>query len=133
MQIKIGTYTLARDGREGVSAFRINGRRLLQINELIDADEIEVTDRGNRRTVITFVVSRLHASPGDAEAYILEHADKPPAYGLVEFRATRADNRVSVLWMNAAAIEQLESWYVGCSTYHTYSIIGGKLTRTRPA
>jgi len=132
MKVKINNTWLARGERESVADLQINGRRIIQIAQLLRADEIKMFDRKNHQTTVSFSVSRLHSSVQASECFILEHSTGLPGQGLVTFVATDDNGRDVERHLQAACIEIDESRYIGRSTHHTYTVIGGKMLKQKP-
>lgn len=133
MQIWIGTYQLAQEGRGGVSSFTSRPRRNIEIKEGVRRSTIRAVPRDNLKRLYSFSVSRQHESPGDAEVFVLDHESQVPASGVLRLVARNTDGQETERFIEAAVIEVCDSSYIGSSTIHSYSIIGGEMSNTNPA
>lgn len=132
MRVTIGTFVLADHDKTSVSNFRINGSRLVQVAELVRAETVQVFGRGNRKTTVTFDVSREHADVRTSETFILGHATNVPESGLITFEAISASGALTRRYLNAAVCSVVDCSYAGVTTVHTYQIIGGKMLLQKP-
>jgi len=132
MKVKIDNYSLASGNLEGVSNFRINGQRQAQIGQFLRAEDVKVFNRKNLQTNVSFTVTRLHESLMIAEIFILQHDRDVPAQGLVTFIAGDEGGKQIERYLNAAMIQVSERSFIGVSTMHSYTIIGGELLIQRP-
>ena len=132
MKVQIGSTWLAEGGRESVSDFRINNEDILDVEAFLRATEISVFNRGNRKTTVKFSVKRTHDSVEAAETFILEHSTDMPGHGLVTFVAVSATGSETSRYLQDASVEVAEASYTGSTTYHTYTIIGGRMLTVRP-
>lgn len=107
-----------------LSELVINGQRSTQIADGIGWTDVDVYDRGNRQTEITFNVTKLHASVNDAEIYIAEHEGNIPGRGNVFLTFS---NRSIKRWLENAVISVVQSRLRGSTTFHSYQIIGGRI------
>lgn len=132
MKITIGNFTLADHGPLTPSGLKINGQRVAQVVEFPRAEEVEVFNRGNASNTYSFSVTRKHATPADAEAYILEHETDCPVQDLVTFEIKKANGQVTLRYVRNGMLQTLERGYHGCSTFHSYQIIGGQMLVKKP-
>lgn len=118
---------------------RLNGRRVIDVVDLVRADFAEGFFRGNRRNTLSFDVSRdsdLDVKPfADAEAafaFALDHGDSFDEEGLI--RITLKGTKTNVVrWMNNAFVEAHDlSELIGVSTKYNYTINSGAITADRP-
>ncbi|ODU24767.1 MAG: hypothetical protein ABS95_01485 [Verrucomicrobia bacterium SCN 57-15] len=104
----------------------INGSFVTEIAEYLRGSEIEVFDRGNDRTEISFSTTRLHASVSAAEKFCMEHRDTVPRRCLVTLISDYDEARVERYLINACVAEA-NSKTAGATSFHSYRIIGGKI------
>lgn len=130
MKIWFDTVQLADDGAEGVSGFRINGQNtgVAQV-DILNATEPRLRDGLNERNTISFSISRTHASAADAEVYLLTHKTEVPHTGILKLQATGENGQEVIRWLgtpdNPAGLTMSDGSYLGATTFHTYSFIGG--------
>jgi hypothetical protein len=122
-------YELAGEDDTSVGSFRINGSRVLQISEFLRANHVRIRDRKNLRLTISFSVTRKHATVDECEAYVLTHAENVPGSGLVKF-TTRSGSLSRFL--DASAIQTVDSSYDGLTSRHSYQMIGGEMLTEKP-
>lgn len=132
MRITVGNFVLCGGERasERLEAFALDGQRLLQEEELVGAAEEGCFDRGNSRRAISFRVTREHDTFLDSEDYALEHDEGiPDGDQVVEYQAEGSTRRSL---FQRGHVERHRVEVTGVTTFHTYTIVGGKLSRTRP-
>jgi hypothetical protein len=119
-------FYLAEGGRSGPMGFRKGNQTIEDIATGIRWPEIEIHDRENEQNVYSFTVEREHATPAASEEYLLRHELKLPRKASVSFQSE--DGGSSTTWLNNAFIRNTEASYSGCTTIHTYQIIGGRMS-----
>ncbi len=137
MKIWFDTVQLADDGAEGVSGFRINGLNPEVTQTPILGDtEPKIRDGLNERNTISFSIARTHASPADAEVYLLTHKTEIPHLGILKIVASKGDGQEVTRWLgtpdNKAGLTSFDGSYSGSTTYHTYNFIGGVIRLEDP-
>ncbi len=85
-------------------------------------------DRLNSQITVTFDVYQLHDNVWEAEDFILTHAAEVPTSGLVEFK--KFDG--SSVWLDAAVCKSVNSKQTGRTTWHSYVLVGGRISKTKP-
>ena len=137
MLVSIGTYSLCdgtRSGGVGVTRLRFKVDRKLQVAELFRADAISTFDRGNRKTTVTFEVSRTFASQEAADVFILTLEDSLPSTGIVTFTAFLPNGQKVVRYLAGGKVQSHEMLeQIGVTTRHQYTITGGTITAAIPA
>lgn len=133
MQIWIGRYQLASEGSGGVSNFVSRPRRNLEIREGVRRSTITPVNRQNLKRSYSFAVRREHDSAGDAEIFMLDHEDTLPATGVLRLVARNEQGQETERWIQAAAIEVSDSSYIGRTTSHSYTIVGGEMLKVNPS
>ena len=104
--------------------FRLNGEAVLQEVQLFRAPGLSFQDRGNRRTEISFEVSRLLGSQQAAEEFLLLH--DVALQGNADVVITEADG-TTVRYLRSAVVKS-QSSQMGCTVRTSYRISGGLLT-----
>lgn len=132
MKIKINNYPLADGALEGVSQFKINGQRVSQVAQFLRAAAVRVFNRGNLQTTVTFAITRAHESLMAAELFILEHDLNLPPQGLVTFTAGGAETQETERYLADAMITVSDREYIGVTTIHHYTVVGGELLKIKP-
>lgn len=118
--------------------FRINGSRNIQEAQFFRAQARSFYDRGNRKTEVSFDVTRLFASQPLAEAFMLMHETQFPSMTqpVGMFLATfvagiSGQPGAATRYLQLAACPQITSAMLGaCTTRHSYQLIGGVMTTT---
>ena len=117
----------------------LNHRRVNQVSDLLRADYAAGFDRGNRRNVFSFEVTRAVDDKGiefaDAEAallYALDHPQNLPSGGTLEIflqgRLTTAKR-----WLDNALIEATDlTEPMGVALKWRYTFNGGELLKDEP-
>lgn len=146
MKVLIGTFTLAqhdvtttRDGLNAttvrttaVSNFRIQSARVAQVAEFVRAAQVQTFDRGNRKTTITFNVSREHTTIRNCEAFLLAHIGQVPNKGLITLQAKETSGAVTERYLKDALCEVVDASYDGVTSFHSYQLIGGDILTEKP-
>lgn len=109
---------------------RINGDRLIQEEALYGAAAKAFFDRGNHKTLVTFDVTRLQPSQLAAESFLLLHETMFPATGLVTFFSGIVGQLNFTSYLVNAAVQSVASSISGCTTRHSYRILGGVMSLT---
>lgn len=122
-------FELADHGYTSPDNLRINGETMADTAEYLRAAAVEVFDRGNRRTSISFSVTRTHASLEAAELFILKHETTLPRRGLIEFEAHQGRGRA---WLYDAVLTQASCSHKGVTSVHDYAILGGAVSSVNP-
>ncbi len=133
MKIKIGDFWLAEAGELSPDELVINARRVVQIAEYLRASAAKPIPRKNTVTTISFSVSRTHTSVRIAEGYMLQHEVNIPDDGILTFISQDPGAGESTYYFDYAAIEATQGRQIGVSTFHSYTIIGGRITTTKPS
>jgi len=106
--------------------FRITESDNIQEAQFFRAIARQFYDRGNAKTEVTFDTSRSWPDQNTAENFILTHATQFPNQGLITFVAGRSGaGSTSTRYLKNAAIESIGSSLIGCTTRHSYRIVGG--------
>ena len=127
--ISEGTTTwLANGGRESIDGLAIDGQRIVQVGTFIRAEEITPFARKNKKTTITFSVSREHNSIEDCGNFILTHAAELPFQGTLHMISIAAGGAEYEKILPNATIISDRSRQMGQSSFHSYTFIGGQLT-----
>ncbi len=133
MKITVNDFVLAEmSGPVGVRDFKINSTRVIEAVSFLRAAAGAFFDRKNQATIITFTVSRIHASIRDAEVFLLAHETELPVTGLVTFTAQGDDGQEINRYLADSVVEVAEASYTGVCSRITYSIKGGLLLAQQP-
>ncbi|MFA7335075.1 MAG: hypothetical protein WC130_12405 [Kiritimatiellia bacterium] len=132
MKIKINEFWLCEDGELAPNSLRVNGRRQIQTAALLRAAAGSVFNRGNSVTTITFSVIRKHDSILEAEGYMLRHEVEIPQEGKVTFICYDSAGAEEIYYFDCGGLETTDASYCGCSTEHSYVLIGGRITTEAP-
>ena len=121
---------LASGNLEAASGFRLRQERAVQPTQYVRATYADTLPRENRRHVIRFEVTRIHASVGAAEAYILDHPDSLPSSGTLLIQDNASSNS---RWIEDAALGDVELvFYAGLTTRWAYTLYGGETLSSDP-
>ncbi len=132
MKIRINQFWLAEEGQLAPDSLRVNGRRATQIAALLRAEAAKVWNRQNTVTTISFSIVREHSSARAAEEYMIRHEADVPSSGVCEFVCHDESGGQSSFYLDTGALETTEAFNIGCSTTHSYTLAGGRITTTRP-
>lgn len=123
MKIQYGELTLGNGGEPAVSAFKVNGTRLLQEEPLLRAIEQAIFARGNHRAQISFTAARLHATVDAAQDFIAFHeADLLDGADLV----ITSSSGTCVLRFPQAKLESSSGYYRGVTSFYDYVFKAGR-------
>lgn len=125
-------FVLADHGVTTVADFRFAGQRTIEVVDLIRAADVRIFDRKNRRSTVTFRVSREHDSHAAAEQFIFDHEMACPATGMLTIECITPSGARKYYYIRGVGIEVVEATYKGSTTFHTYNIVGGMITKTKP-
>ncbi len=133
MRITIGAVPLCEGERSSQfpDRFAIDGKRLVQIREFLRADYAKPKGRGNRTHRIAFAVTREHANHRAAVEWSVAHEASIPESGQIQIIAEYRGRTTYYLWYGEVESCVLDP-IIGCSTVHTYTLIGGKLSAAPP-
>lgn len=126
MQIKADNVFLAETGRRQPRDLRINGGPVLVPEEFLGALEIEVRDRGNIQTHVSFSVSREHKSEPEAADFMVDHYGAAVGLRVVELIGTRSRRFLR------AGVTIADSHQDGRTTWHSYDLTAGMILTKRP-
>ena len=118
---------------------RLNGRRVIDIVDLVRADFAEGHYLGNRRNILSFEVRRdvdlgggEFPDPEAAFAFALDQGDLFDEEGLL--RITLVGTKTSVTrWLDNAFVEAHDlSEVLGIANRYSYTINAGRISTSRP-
>jgi hypothetical protein len=127
VKVTIDNFLLAGDGRDSVSGFRIENSRQVQSVSGIRRETVQLFQRANRQTTITFRVHRLFTTIQEAEQFLLEHMDAVPKQGLVAIQTGTWGDMRKFRYYRAAAVTVTSAEYIGVTTIHSYTILCAEL------
>jgi hypothetical protein len=129
MEILFGNVALYGTERGGKpSAITLVCRYAAQVEEFFRASQVQVFDRGNAQTTVSFGSVRQHATVSIAENFLLEHETALTGRANVTFKAPNGSMR----YLLNAKITDYRAECLGVSTRHQYTIVGGLLTKEKP-
>lgn len=138
MLCKINDFQLADgtiSGGFALSGLRLRMQRVADM--VIELGELNPTplDRNKRKADISFTIDRIHATIGDAEAYILDHDSTVPRTGdvklIVSVYGIVATTPYALI-VNGAVISHELAVQYGKFTRHNYHIMGAPLFSVTP-
>jgi hypothetical protein len=132
MKIKIGDFWLSKEGELAPDSLHVNGERVIQPADILRAASKKFFNRKNASTVIAFSVTREHSSVRAAEAFLIKHEAEIPDSGIIEVISYDGSGGEESAYIPTGFLKTTEASYIGCSTFHSYTIIGGRITITKP-
>lgn len=122
---------LAEHGLESPSGLTITTAGAVQVAEFVRAEHAQPIARGNRRTSISFRVTRQHRDALDAQRFLVDHRLGMIWDGLLilEFRGP-VGQRVE-RYLRDAVVESADGNHIGATTITQYQITGGALADRR--
>ena len=132
MKIHIGTFELAGAGELSPDSLRINAKRSVQIGQCIRAEAARPFNRKNTQTTVSFSVTRSHADMMAAHVYMLWHEVSIPGSGNVRFTGYNQNGAETVFYFTAGSLDTTDASHTGLTTFHSYTLIGGRLTDKEP-
>lgn len=115
------------DGMTGPDGFLITRTNNVEIAEYFRGESIVPIDRDNARTQIEFNTSKTHSRLVDAEDYALNSGEIFAAVGKIEFEAYELGGARKIRYLETAAIQSVQSSYAGVTTFHKFTVVGGKM------
>ena len=125
-------FWLSEEGELSPDSLHVNGERVIQIADLLREDSANFFNRKNAKTIITFSVTREHDSVRLAEAYLLQHEAEIPDSGIVEFISYDELGGEDSFYFPTGFLKTTDAAYNGCTTFHSYTLIGGRITTDKP-
>jgi hypothetical protein len=105
----------------------------MEVVERIDAEEVEVIDRGNVRTDFDLFVVREHAKLTGAEDYRTMLREKLPRVGVLLTKITKDYSGSEKKWfMKTPGIRMKFDQSLGVTTFAEFQITGGKWRSIKP-
>ena len=121
MQIALNKYLLADDGVMSPIGLRVSAVRKNEVAEFLRAEDVEVFDRGNQIVSMSWSVIRQFDTIEECELFLIDEAANAPRLGTLTITAQSTGGRRVVDGAHLASIEAVQQ---GCSSIHTYQIIG---------
>ena len=129
MEINFGNVALYGSERGGKpSGVTLVCRYSAQVEEFFRASQVQVFDRGNAQTTVSFGSVRQHATVSIAENFLLEHETALTGRATVTFKAPNGSMR----YLLNAKVSEHRAEHIGVSTRHQYTIVGGLLSKEKP-
>lgn len=131
MKITLGTFVLA-DSPDPIpmTNLRINGARAVQEAKFFRAVAEAFYDRGNRKTEISFDVTRKFDDQLSAESFMIYHETQLPGSGLLTLVTQNPGNATQSGYGLNAVLQSVSSSQTGCTTKHSYRISFGVMQTT---
>jgi hypothetical protein len=106
---------------------------VFEVVERIDAEEVEVLDRGNVQTVFTFTVGRGHETLQEVQDYRLLFAATVPRFAALLTVRTRNFNESEIeRYLVNVGIKVRRPRATGLYTFADFTIIGGQFQENKP-
>ncbi|MBC8011458.1 MAG: hypothetical protein H7067_15345 [Burkholderiales bacterium] len=129
MKVKYGSLWLASGGKEAAQDVRLNGRQVVDVQQLFNAAAVRPHGRGNKVDVFSFAIKLDKASRKLSERFLLSHFSDLPINGQLELVCGRAeDEGGEQSFFNQCAFETCERTYVGRSPAIRYTFVCGLFT-----
>ena len=132
MKIKIADFWLAEAGELAPDELIVNARRIVQVAQFLRSSAAKPIPRKNTITTISFSVTRTHTSVRAAGGYMLQHEVDIPDEGVITFISQDQGGGESNYYFDNAAVETTQAKRIGVTTFHSYTIIGGRITTVKP-
>lgn len=123
---------LADHGPESPSGLSLSTAGAVQIAEFVRADHTQPIARGNRRTALSFRVTRQHSDPLAAQRFLVEHMTGMVWSGLLILESRGLVGQRSERYLANAVLDSAEGSHIGATTIHAYQITGGALLLKKP-
>lgn len=131
MLIVYGTRTLCDDTRGDFVETDHDPEREVDIQALPDSIAPSIIPRDNHRTTLTFRVTRTHASMSAAAEYIMDEVDMP-LQATLRCSWGLGSGVGLTRYLPGAVITRFPASQRGAATYHAYTFVGGRMTKTAP-
>ncbi len=117
---------------EGHSGLRINGRQILQEADFLRADSIDLFNRKNQSTTLTFKTNKKFTDQAEADTWMLDRLpvllDLCGLLKLTCFSESRETNR----YIKKAAVASITTSEIGVSVDLFWEVRGGKILTEKP-
>lgn len=123
---------LSDHGLESPSGLVMSEGGATQIAEFVRSASAQPINRGNRRTAISFTVTRQHQDHLAAQKFLADHLIAMVWDGILvmEFQGL-VGGRVE-RYLPDAVVESAQGNHIGATTLHQYQIVGGILQIKKP-
>lgn len=128
MRIEIDSVVICDN--DPVSDLRINGTRIVDIVDKPGAEEIQPIDRKNRRTALSFLVTRSHDGTDEAADFIMLHFAELEGNGMLSLTVFADSGAERTRVLNPAVIEVVDADQMGVTSRIRYQIVGGMFKQT---
>lgn len=127
MIIALNTDILAGEGDEAHLNLRIAGRQILQEAEYLRAESIEIFNRKNQRTTLTFQTHKYFTNQAEADVWMLDRFPTLLALcGTLHLKA-KTESLEAERYIASAAVASLTTGEVGVSIELFWEIHAGKI------
>lgn len=128
MKITIENIVLSRGNThcEAPEDLKIQGSKELQVVSLLRAKGIKIFDRGNKKIVVTFKITRQHTNADEALIHTIQHTEAATSvHGNTTFEIE--DAKKSIFYLTDASVRYVVSHVEGVTSYLAYEIIGSNI------
>ena len=132
MIIKLDDEVIAGSGSEGHSNLRINGRQIVHEPDFLRAASIDVFNRDNQRTTLTFQTSKLFDDQAEAEVWMLERYPTMLSLCGLLILTAKSETKEIDRWCEKAAVVSLGTSEMGVSITLFWEIHAGKILTEKP-
>ena len=136
MELRIGSLSLTGDiPTEGPSDLQIVPVGKVQVIDALEADAVNIIDRGNYQHTITWTVTRAHldaSGNADEEAaalFVASHIAAVEQIGTSVFSYITTEG---ALYFTPAVAVVTKGTAEGCRTFHAYRVVAGGITSNAP-
>lgn len=108
-----------------------DGARVVQVDEFIQGEHPDFTDRDNKTTTVIFTTVRQHESFGEAQMFCLTHGEELPTTGELIFRGVGSGGGAHQRIVKKAALLNVKSATRGVQSTHSYQFMMGKIEKAK--
>ena len=132
MRIAIANFQLAGDADEGPIGLTHDGRLVVDEQEFLRATAVELFNRANRATVISFSRVWSFTDLGAAELFLLDHPASIPQQETCKFTTMSNAGALSYRYIARAMVGAYRGAVMGTAITFNYTIRGGALQANEP-
>jgi len=133
ISLNVGTKRYHLAGQPGVSErvhssagnYRKSATSIVQASARFRAKEMQLHDRGNVQTTISFSTTRKFTDAAEAMAWGHDHEQNFPREGNVAVESPRGNGSSIVRYLDNAVVSPPEISYLGATLIIFYTITGG--------
>ena len=131
MTVYLDTFPLAAGGMESPADWSVTQQRVVQTTNPVRARTTKSLPREDRRTDVSFKVTRLHDSVQDAEEFVIDHPSAVPSNGTLVVTADSQTGAWGKRSMPDCCIQNVAMRHTGKTSVATYSLTGGEFVTTK--